>query len=94
MYMIWNPTYGPFRQIFRQTLKSRFSVVPSGLFGLHLRRNYQYLFIFIFKFSRTGVAMRATANDQQAGPFHGRQCKKVFALSWSLVPLLLLSEGS
>ena len=41
------------------------------------------VFIVIFKFSRTGVAMRATANDQQAALSMGVSVRGVFALSWS-----------
>jgi branched-chain amino acid transport system permease protein len=41
------------------------------------------IYILIFKFSRTGVAMRATANDQQAALSMGISVRWVFALSWS-----------
>jgi branched-chain amino acid transport system permease protein len=40
------------------------------------------IFLLIFKFSRTGVAMRATANDQQAALSMGISVRWVFALAW------------
>jgi branched-chain amino acid transport system permease protein len=85
MYMIWDPTYRAFPQIFPpKPLKLGFAVVPSGLlWGFIFAVITTLLFIFIFKFSRTGVAMRATANDQQAALSMGVSVKRVFALSWS-----------
>jgi branched-chain amino acid transport system permease protein len=85
MYMIWDPTYRAFPQIFPpKPLKLGFAVVPSGLlWGFIFAIITTIVFIFIFKFSRTGVAMRATANDQQAALSMGVSVKRVFALSWS-----------
>ena len=85
MYMIWDPTYRAFPQIFPpKPLNLGFAVVPSGLlWGFIFAVITTIVFIFIFKFSRTGVAMRATANDQQAALSMGVSVKRVFALSWS-----------
>jgi branched-chain amino acid transport system permease protein len=85
MYMIWSPNYRAFPQIFPpKPLNLGFAVVPSGLlWGFIFAVITTIFFIFIFKFSRTGVAMRATANDQQAALSMGVSVKRVFALSWS-----------
>src|SRR4030067_3359254 len=66
MYMIWSPNYRAFPQIFPpKPLNLGFAVVPSGLlWGFIFAVITSVIFILIFKFSRTGVAMRATANDQ------------------------------
>jgi branched-chain amino acid transport system permease protein len=95
MYMIWNPTYRAFPQIFPpEPLNLSFAVVPSGLFwGFIFAVITSILFIFIFKFSRTGVAMRATANDQQAALSMGVSVKRVFALSWSFGAIAAVIGG-
>ena len=95
MYMIWNPTYRAFPQIFPpKPLNLGFAVVPSGLlWGFIFAVITTILFIIIFKFSRTGVAMRATANDQQAALSMGVSVKKVFALSWSFGAIAAVIGG-
>ena len=95
MYMIWDPTYRAFPQIFPpKPLKLGFAVVPSGLlWGFIFAVITTLLFIFIFKFSRTGVAMRAAANDQQAALSMGVSVKRVFALSWSFGAIAAVIGG-
>ena len=95
MYMIWNPTYRAFPQIFPpKPLNLGFAVVPSGLlWGFIFAVITTILFIIIFKFSRTGVAMRATANDQQAALSMGVSVKRVFALSWSFGAIAAVIGG-
>ena len=95
MYMIWDPTYRAFPQIFPpKPLNLGFAVVPSGLlWGFIFAIITTILFIIIFKFSRTGVAMRATANDQQAALSMGVSVKKVFALSWSFGAIAAVIGG-
>lgn len=84
MYMIWTPTFRNFPEIFPpEPLQLGFAVVPSGLWwGLILAVIATVAFLLIFKFSRTGVAMRATANDQQAALSMGISVRWVFALAW------------
>ncbi|MCU0579894.1 MAG: branched-chain amino acid ABC transporter permease, partial [Desulfobacterota bacterium] len=64
MYMVWTPVFRTFPEIFPpQPLNLGFAVVPSGLlWGFIFAIIGTFIFLFIFKFSRTGVAMRATAN--------------------------------
>jgi len=85
MYMIWTPSFRTFPKIFPpKPLDIGFAVVPSGLlWGFIFAITAMIIFLIIFKFSRTGVAMRATANDQQAALSMGISVKGVFALSWS-----------
>jgi branched-chain amino acid transport system permease protein len=42
------------------------------------------LFWYFFTYTRTGLAMRATASDQQAAQSLGVSVKQVFALSWAI----------
>jgi len=85
MYMIWTPSYRTFPEIFPpKPLLLGFAVVPSGLlWGFIFAIIGTIIFLLIFKFSRTGVAMRATANDQQAALSMGISVKGIFALAWS-----------
>ncbi|UCF84232.1 MAG: branched-chain amino acid ABC transporter permease [Desulfobacteraceae bacterium] len=84
MYMIWTPSFRNFPQIFPpKPLNLKFAVVPSGLWwGFVFAIIGTIIFLLIFKFSRTGVAMRATANDQQAALSMGISVRWVFALAW------------
>ena len=84
MYMIWTPSFRNFPQIFPpEPLDLNFAVVPSGLWwGFVFAIVGTIIFLLIFKFSRTGVAMRATANDQQAALSMGISVRWVFALAW------------
>ncbi len=84
MYMIWTPSFRNFPEIFPpEPLNLNFAVVPSGLWwGFVFAVIGTIIFLLIFKFSRTGVAMRATANDQQAALSMGISVRWVFALAW------------
>ena len=84
MYMIWTPSFRNFPEIFPpEPLDLNFAVVPSGLlWGFIFAVVGTVIFLLIFKFTRTGVAMRATANDQQAARSMGISVRRVFALAW------------
>jgi branched-chain amino acid transport system permease protein len=84
MYMVWTPTFRSFPQIFPpEPLRLGFAVVPSGLWwGFLIALVGTVIFLLIFKFSRTGIAMRATANDQQAALSMGISVRRIFALAW------------
>jgi branched-chain amino acid transport system permease protein len=84
IYMIWTPSFRNLPQIFPpEPLNLNFAVVPSGLWwGFVFAIIGTIIFLLIFKFSRTGVAMRATANDQQAALSMGISVRWVFALAW------------
>ena len=84
IYMIWTPTFRNFPQIFPpEPLDLSFAVVPSGLlWGFVFAIIGTIAFLLIFKFSRTGVAMRAVASDQQAALSMGISVRWVFALAW------------
>lgn len=58
------------------------------------------LFFFVFNRSRVGVAMRATAHDQEAAMAQGISANFIFGLSWALAAALgalagiMLSSGA
>ncbi len=84
-HIIWSPDYRSFPEIFPpDPLDLGFAVVPSGLlWGFIFAAVGTVVFILIFKLTRTGVAMRATASDQQAALSMGISVRWIFALSWS-----------
>ncbi|MFP4168762.1 MAG: branched-chain amino acid ABC transporter permease [Desulfonatronovibrionaceae bacterium] len=59
-------------------------VAPAYIAAMILAVLLFTIFTAFFKFSRTGIAMRATAFDQQAAQSMGISIKRVFALSWCI----------
>jgi branched-chain amino acid transport system permease protein len=84
-HLIWSPDFRSFPEIFPpEPLDLGIAIVPSGLlWGFIFAAAGTIIFILIFKLTRTGVAMRATASDQQAALSVGISVRWVFALSWS-----------
>ncbi len=64
------------------------SVSKSSLFSLGAAITLFIIFHFFFKFSSTGIAMRAVADDQQAAQSMGINIKKIFAISWMVAALV------
>jgi branched-chain amino acid transport system permease protein len=85
-HTIWGPEFRSFPEIFPpEPLDLGFAIVPSSLlWGLVFAIIGMSLFIVLFKYTRTGIAMRATASDQQAALSMGISVRWVFALSWSM----------
>jgi len=94
-HMIWSPDFRYFPEIFPpEPLDLRFAVVPSGLlWGFIFAIIGTVIFVLLFKFSRTGVAMRATADDQQAALSMGISVRRIFALSWSFGAIAAVMGG-
>lgn len=95
-HMIWGTEYETFpRPIFPpEPLNLGFAVVPSGLlWGFIFAIAGMGAFIIFFKFFRTGVAMRATADDQQAALSMGISVKRIFALTWSFAAVASIIGG-
>lgn len=51
------------------------------------------LFNLYFRFSRSGIAMRAVANDQQAAQSMGISIKKIFAIAWAIAAVVACIGG-
>jgi branched-chain amino acid transport system permease protein len=51
------------------------------------------LFYLFFQYSRMGVAMRATAFDQEAAVAQGISARRVFALSWAIAAAVATIAG-
>ena len=85
-HIVWGPEFRTFPEIFpAEPLDLGFAIVPSSLlWGLIFAVLGMSIFILVFRYTRTGIAMRATASDQQAALSMGISVRWVFALSWSL----------
>jgi branched-chain amino acid transport system permease protein len=94
-HIIWSPEYRSFPQIFPpEPLDLSYAIVPSGLlWGFLFAIVFTVLFTLIFQYTRTGLAMRATASRQQAALSMGISVKRVFALSWSFAAMTAAVGG-
>jgi branched-chain amino acid transport system permease protein len=94
-HMIWSPEYRSFPQIFPpEPLDLGFAIVPSGLlWGFVFAVVCTVFFTLVFRYTRTGLAMRATASNQQAALSMGISVKRVFALSWSFAAVTAAIGG-
>jgi len=95
-HLIWGMEYRTYpRPIFPpQPLDIGFAIVPSGLlWGFIFAMGGMGIFMIFFKYFRTGVAMRATASDQQVAMSMGISVKRIFALTWSLAAVASVVGG-
>jgi branched-chain amino acid transport system permease protein len=94
-HMIWSPQFRTFPQVFPPTpLDLGFAIVPSGLlWGFIFAIICTVVFTVIFRYTRIGLAMRATAANQQAALSMGISVKRVFALSWSFAAITAALGG-
>ena len=51
------------------------------------------LFNLFFRYSSSGIAMRAVANDQQAAQSMGISIKKIFAIAWAIAAVVAAVGG-
>ena len=63
-------------------------IIALGLCALLL-----ILFALFFRYSKEGIAMRATADDQQAALSMGISVKRVFAIAWSIASVTAVIGG-
>jgi len=92
---IWGTDTRPFPAVFPST--------PVMLGPLPVSRGYLWsvacvagllvVFSVFFKYSRPGIAMRATAFSQQVALSMGISVKRIFALSWSIAAVVAAAGG-
>ncbi len=94
-HMVWTPQFRSFPPVFPpQPLDLGFAIVPSGLlWGFIFAVICTVIFTIIFRYTRTGLAMRATAANQQAALSMGISVKRIFALSWSFAAITAALGG-
>jgi branched-chain amino acid transport system permease protein len=95
VHVIWSPDYRSFPPIFPpEPLDLSFAIVPSGLlWGFVFAVICTVVFTVIFRFTRTGLAMRAVAGNQQAALSMGISVKRMFALSWGFAAVTAAVGG-
>ena len=83
--------------VFVQPFPQIFEIGKVNILGLNVQSIYvvgmaislliMVVFAWFFKYSRIGLAMRATAFDQQVAQSLGISIKQVFAISWAISAL-------
>lgn len=92
---IWGTTARPFPTFLPTgTVAIGSAVIPTDrLVAIVLAGLLFVIFTLFFRFSREGIAMRATADDQQAALSMGISVKKIFALAWSIASVTAAIAG-
>jgi branched-chain amino acid transport system permease protein len=92
---IWGTTGRPFPPFIpNQNINIGGAIIPADrLIAIALAAILLILFSLFFRYSREGIAMRATADDQQAALSMGISVKKVFALAWSIAAMTAALAG-
>jgi branched-chain amino acid transport system permease protein len=93
--MTWGSDTRPFPGLFSQ---EPFHLGPVPVSPVHL---WSFVWVLVllaafsvfFKFSLTGTAMRATADNQQVAQSLGVSVKRVFALSWCIATVVSTLAG-
>ena len=93
--MVWGSDTRPFPVLFAQ---APFHLGPVPVSPVHLWSFVGVLillaaFSLFFRFSRTGMAMRATADNQQVAQSLGVSVKWIFALSWCIATVVSTLGG-
>ena len=85
----------PFPRVFEADAVSilGLNVQPVYVMSLAISLVVMVLFAWFFKFSRMGLAMRATAFDQQVAQSLGISVKQVFAISWAISAMVSALAG-
>jgi len=85
----------PFPQIFSSQTFNLFGLQVQTAYGLSIVVSIAIMlgFGYFFKFTRMGLAMRATAFNQQVAQSLGISIKQVFALSWAISAMVSTVAG-
>lgn len=89
--------------VFAQPFPPIFETETISIFGLNVETAYMMslaisivimiAFAYFFKYSNMGLAMRATAFDQQVAQSLGVSIKQVFAISWAISAVVSAVAG-
>jgi branched-chain amino acid transport system permease protein len=89
--------------VFVQPFPPIFDIKSVDIFGLNVQPAYlmslvisvviMATFAWFFKYSRLGLAMRATAFDQQVAQSLGISIKQMFAMSWAISAMVSALAG-
>jgi branched-chain amino acid transport system permease protein len=95
VHAVWGTAGRPFPPFIpSQTINILGAVVPADrLIAIGLALILLAVFSLFFHYSRDGIAMRATADDQQVALSMGISVKRVFAVAWSISALAAAIAG-
>ncbi|MFM1652365.1 branched-chain amino acid ABC transporter permease [Brevibacillus sp. B_LB10_24] len=95
VHLFWGTETRVFAGIFPDAPLQLGSVVVSQVYIWSLVTVLVLLIIFtlLFKYSKLGIAMRATADDQQAALSVGISVKMVFAVTWAISAIVSSAGG-
>ena len=92
---IWGPSY----RRFPSSIGDRFiTIADLSVFYVHIFTLVTVaclvvIFFIFFKYSMTGIAMRATAEDQDTALLIGVSVKRIFSLSWGIAAVVASVGG-
>lgn len=92
---IWGTTSRTFPSFLPEdTLNIAGALIPlDRIIALGIAAVLLTIFILFFRYSKEGIAMRATADDQQAALSMGISVKRVFAIAWSIAAVVAAIAG-
>jgi branched-chain amino acid transport system permease protein len=92
---IWGTTGRPFPAFIpTSNINIGNAIIPADrLVAIGLATLLLVIFNLFFRYSREGIAMRATADDQQAALSMGISVKKIFAMAWSIAAVTAALAG-
>lgn len=99
--VLWDPTtkavprvsIGPIKPFSTETITILDTPIAQiDLWSLAFAVLFIVVLTLFFKYTRTGIAMQAVADDQQAAMAMGISVRRVFAISWAIA-LLVASVG-
>jgi branched-chain amino acid transport system permease protein len=95
VHIIWGTQTRVFPPLFSSDAVNLGAVVisPIYLWSLVVIAALLVIFSLFFKYSKMGIAMRATADDQQASLSMGISVKKVFAVTWAIAAMVAAVGG-
>ncbi|MCI0713333.1 MAG: branched-chain amino acid ABC transporter permease [Chloroflexi bacterium] len=86
--------------LYKELESGNYQAFKEGTFQIAMSLKYQNIYLIIigailivalmllFRYSKQGIAMRATADDQQAALSMGISVKRIFAIAWGIAALL------
>ncbi|MFX3623062.1 MAG: branched-chain amino acid ABC transporter permease [Ectobacillus sp.] len=95
VHVIWGHETRVFPKVFAEGAVKLGSVVvaPVYIWSFVIVLVLLVAFSLFFKYSKMGIAMRATADDQQAALSMGISVKAVFALAWAIAAIVSAVGG-
>ena len=94
--LFWGTQTKVFPQIFSEKpihITQNIAISEVYIYSIVFAAIFLGIFTFFFKFNRSGIAMRATADDQQAAMSMGISIKKIFALAWCIAAVVSAVGG-